>query len=209
MKRFPLNIILAFTSLYVAMWIATPSNAQQVYYENPRTLAEAIQNPVVKDNKSHNLIADYQIKQAKILSEDRNLNVLMTRDQEVIIITITADNLFAPNATTLNYEAERILRNYTSFLRANDFYRMAIAMYHDDTGSEQFCKRMTDERVQSVYDWFAINANVKYLSYFSYGKADPILPNNSIQNRRLNRRLEIYLIPGTAMLEQAKKNSLR
>lgn len=195
-------------ALLLAIGFTMPSKAQERFYK-PSTLNEAIQNPVVKDNKSHDIISRYQTEQARILTEDRNLNVLMTRDQEVIIVTITADRLFDPNSTDLSLEGERLLRQYASFLRANDFYRMALAMYHDDTGSDQFCKSMTDKRVQSIYDWFSLNANTKYLSYFSFGKSDPILPNNSIQNRRMNRRLEIYIIPGEMMLEQAKKKMLK
>ena len=181
----------------------------QDYYSVPQTLDEAVNTPVIKDNKSHKIIADYQTRQARIISEDRNLKVLMTRDQEVIIVTIPADLLFDPNATELNREAGSILQQYTSFLRTPDYYRIAIAMYHDNTGSEHFCKDLTDKRLQSIYDWFAINTSVKYLSKFSFGQSDPILPNNSIQNRRQNRRLEIYLIPGTGMIEQAKRNILR
>ena len=181
----------------------------QNYYESPQTLDEAINTPIVKDNKCHKIITDYQTRQARIMSEDRNLKILMTRDQEVIIVTIPADMLFEPNATELNRDADKVLQPYTSFLRTPDYYRMAIAMYHDNTGSEQFCKDLTDKRLQSIYDWFAINSNVKYLSKFSFGQTDPILPNNSIQNRRQNRRLEIYLIPGTTMIDQAKRNILR
>lgn len=181
----------------------------QDYYHAPQTLDEAINTPIVKDNKSHKIIAEYQTRQARIMSEDRNIKILMTRDQEVIIVTIPADLLFDPNATELNREAANVLQHYTAFLRTPDYYRMAIAMYHDNTGSEQFCKNLTDKRLQSIYDWFAINSSVKYLSKFSFGQSDPILPNNSIQNRRQNRRLEIYLIPGTTMIDQAKRNILR
>ena len=35
-----------------------------------------------------------------------------------------------------------------------------------------------------------------------------ILENNSMSNRERNRRLEVYLVPGKKMLEQAKKGRI-
>ena len=189
--------------------IAAQSAWAQGYNDKPMTLNEAIKIPLVKDNKCHNAIANYQTNQARLLSEDRDLNVMLTRDQEVIIITIAADKLFAPNSTMLMRNADNVLGQYAKFLRTPDYYRMALAMYHDNNGSESYCKKMTDERVQSIYDWFVLNANAQYVTAFSFGNHDPIVENNSIQNRRMNRRLEIYLIPGNAMIDQAKRNLLR
>lgn len=196
-----------FCVLLVALVGTTAALAQE--YNKPQSLDEAVNTPYIKDNKSRNAIATYQSQQALILSEDRNLNVFQTRNQEVIIITIAADQLFDTNSNTLSREGEKLLKPYTAFLRTPDYYRMALAMYHDNNGSPSYCKKVTDERMQSIYDWFVDNANSQHLSAFSFGSSDPIKPNNSMRNRRLNRRLEIYLIPGSTMIEQAKKNLLR
>lgn len=174
-----------------------------------QSLDDVIYNPQIKDSKSRKAICDYQMKQAKILSEDRNLNVMTIRNTEVIIVTIPADLLFEPNQTELSSDAELVLLKYCPFLRTPDFYHMVIAMYHDNSASEQYSKELTDLRVQSVYDWFAENADVKNLYKFSFGNSSALLPNNSMQNRRLNRRLEIYLVPGQVMIDQAKKNLLK
>ena len=204
MKHNYLKII--FTTL-IAVVASMATMAQE--YVKPQSLDEAINTPYIKDNKSRNAIASYQSQQALILSEDRNLNVFQTRNQEVIIITITADQLFETNSNILSHDGERLLKPYASLLRTPDYYRMALAMYHDNNGSPSYCKKVTDERMQSVYDWFVLNANTEHLTAFSFGSSDPVKPNNSIRNRRLNRRLEIYLIPGTTMIEQAKKHLLR
>ena len=36
----------------------------------------------------------------------------------------------------------------------------------------------------------------------------PLVENNTMNNRSKNRRLEIYLMPGRRMLEQAKKGRI-
>lgn len=209
MSIFSYNNFKQLCIIMVAAIVAQAVVAQNYNDSQTMTLNEAIRTPIVKENKCHNAIANYQTNQARILSEDRDLNVMLTRNQEVIIITITADQLFAPNSNVLMRNADNVLNQYAKFLRTPDYYRMAIAMYHDNNGSESYCKKVTDERIQSIYDWFVLNANAQYVIPFSFGSHDPVVKNNSIQNRRLNRRLEIYLIPGNTMIDQAKRNLLR
>ena len=182
--------------------VATASTALS-QDNNPSSLKDAINTPVIKDNKHRNEIANRQVSVAT------ELNVAMVRDDEVIVVSVPADMLFEPNSTNLKEDADKILRQFKPFLNAPDYYRIALAMHHDNTGSTQYCKELTEKRVKSVYDWFAINSSTKYVSRFSMGSSDPILENNSMQNRRLNRRLDIYIIPGQAMLELAKKGQLK
>ena len=40
------------------------------------------------------------------------------------------------------------------------------------------------------------------------GETDPIVDNNSVESRKTNRRLEIFLIPEQTMLQQAKKGRI-
>ena len=195
--------------LLIVIMAATTTGAWAQAYQAPNTLMEAINTPAIKDNKSRNDIANRQVSIATGLYQKNKLNVAMVRDDEVIVISVPSDMLFEPNGIVLKDDADEILRQFKPFLNGPDFYRMALAMHHDNTGSPQFCKELTDKRVQSVFNWFAINSSTKYISKFSMGCADPILENNSMQNRRLNRRLDIYLIPGQAMIDQAKKGQIK
>lgn len=176
-------------------------------YHNPNSLNEAIEYPAIKDNKTRTAIVNYQNKQANILAKEYNVN--LKRNNEVIVITIPADLFFESNETMLSRKADDILYKIAQFLRVPGFYHVALAMYHDNTGSPQYCKDMTDKRMQSICDWFAINCNSNYVSCFSCGDKNPILPNNSMNNRRMNRRLEVYLVPDNTMFDNAKKNLLK
>ena len=205
MKRYITQ--LGFVVLVAILAVLPLVSAAQTY-RYPSSLEEAIGNPAINDNKQHKAIVSYQENMAKGLLE-KNLNVMRTRNDEVIMVTIPADFLFAPNDTQLLSNADNILKQFSGLMRQSDFYRMVLAMYHDDTGSAQFCKSITEKRLLSVFDWFSIYSSTQYISRFACGNSNPILPNNSIFNRRQNRRLEIYLIPGSIMIEQAKKGLLK
>ena len=58
-------------------------------------------------------------------------------------------------------------------------------------------------------NWFEDHGeDTRYLFVYAMSDDMPLKPNNSVENRADNRRLEIYLVPGKKMLEQAKKGRI-
>ena len=217
MKRF-------ITSLLLIAAIILPSaltpQAMGQGHQQPSTLEDAINLPTIKDKKARNSILFYQntakeelaSMSSNIRSVDNGvlgITVATARDGEVVVVSIPAELLFEPNKTELSDDASRVLRQYTSLMKAPDFYRMVLAMHHDNSGSQQYAESITEQRVRSVYDWFATHISPRFISYYACGNEIPAVENNSILNRRFNRRLEIYLVPGEAMIEQGKKGNLR
>ena len=131
------------------------------------------------------------------------------RNKEVLLITIPAHLLFDPNDTELKPGAQEYLVPIKRYLKEPDMFRVMLVMHTDNTGSDQYRDRLTLERVNSVFDWFEDSGmNTQYLFSYALGDEMPLKPNDSMENRRQNRRLEIYLVPGTKMVEQAKKGRI-
>ncbi len=131
------------------------------------------------------------------------------RNREVLLLTIPARLLFAPNSTELKKEAADYFQPLRRYLKDPDMYRVMIVMHTDNTGSEEYRDRLTMERVDAVYDWFeASGSDTRFLFPFAMGDELPLEDNTTMESRDRNRRLEIYLVPGTKMLEQAKKGRI-
>ena len=131
------------------------------------------------------------------------------RNKEVLLITIPASLLFAPNETLLNDKAASYLVNFKRYLKQPDTYRVLLVMHTDNTGSPQYRDEITEERVESVFEWFEQQGcDTSFLFPYAMGDDMPIVENDSQKNRDTNRRLEIYLMPGSKMLEQAKKGRI-
>lgn len=156
-------------------------------------------------------IREYQQIQAKkLLSSGQNIET--TRNGEVIIATVAANDLFLPNDTTLRPTAAKVLRPYMEYLKEPDMYRMLLLMHSDNTGSEAYTNHLTTVRVSAVFDWIKDNAACSdYVIPYAMGADDPLpnTPNNSVDNREKNRRLEIYLVPGKAMIRKSSRGQLR
>lgn len=159
-------------------------------------------------------IQQFQNKEAraKLMSKFDRVNgctIENYRNKEVLLITIPASLLFAPNETLLNDKAGEYLEPFRRYLRQPDMYRVLLVMHTDNTGSPQYRDEITEERVESIFEWFdEKGADTTFL--FPYAMSDdmPLVENDSQANREQNRRLEIYLMPGSKMLQQAKKGRI-
>lgn len=131
------------------------------------------------------------------------------RNKEVLLITIPARLLFAPNEIDLKAKADDYLTPIKRYLKNPDTYRVLLVMHTDNTGSPAYRDGLTEDRVEAVFDWFEEQGcDTSYLFPYAMGDDMPLRENDSQANRDMNRRLEIYLMPGTKMLEQAKKGKI-
>ena len=167
------------------------------------------------DEKSASLIRKFQDKEAydRILKtyglKKNGCNVETYRNKEVLLITIPASKLFAPNETEVRKDVGALLNPIKRYLKDPDMYRVMMVMHTDNTGSEAYREKLTAERSEALFDWFDDqNIDTTYLFTYAFADDEPLVENNTMENRAKNRRLEIYLVPGEKMLEQAKKGRI-
>ncbi|MBD5357118.1 MAG: OmpA family protein [Bacteroides sp.] len=165
--------------------------------------------------KTSELIQKFQNKEGKnrLLNGKYNTKSECTveafRNKEVLLITIPAHLLFGPNMTELRSKAGEYLAPIRRYLKNPDTYRVMLVMHTDNTGSEPYREQLTADRVNAVFDWFEESgSDTSYLFSYALGDDMPLKPNDSMDNRDRNRRLEIYLVPGKKMVEQAQKGRI-
>ena len=178
------------------------------------SLDENLATPEIKNDKQADRIQEFQYDMA-IAFKKSNYAVEVMRDDEVIVITIPASQLFNPNDTVVNSVGEALLKPFLRMLKNPGFYKMLLVMHSDNTGSSVYTLNLTRQRVNAIYDWFDENGSVDYVVPYALGDTDPvvdennnIVENNSVENRKRNRRLEIFLVPEKTMLQQAKKGTI-
>ena len=129
--------------------------------------------------------------------------------REVIKVVIPMDQLFQPNDTLLWDRAELILRPFVKYVENPDYYHILLAAYTDDTGSDAYTRRLSESRARAVAGWLQEHGGVSdYIVPYGMGNSNPIMPNTSDANRTENRRMEIYLVPGEALLKLAGKGKI-
>ena len=171
------------------------------------SLDENLEVPDIKNDKQAEKIQDFQLDMA-VAFKKSNYDVEIMRGDEVIVITIPASQLFDANDTVLNQIGEERLKPFLRMIKNPGFYKMLLVMHSDNTGSESYTLNLTRQRVNAIFDWFDENGSVDYVVPYALGDTDPVVDNNSFDNRKRNRRLEIYLVPEKTMLQQAKKGNI-
>ncbi len=169
----------------------------------------------VETGKTSELVQKFQNKEGKTrlingkFGPKSGCTVEALRNKEVLLITIPASKLFGPNATELLPNAGEFLAPFRRYLKDPDMYRVVMVMHTDNTGSEQYREEITNARADSVFEWFEKSGvNTSYLFPYALSDTMPLAENTSVADRAANRRLEIYLVPGTKMVEQAKKGRI-
>lgn len=215
------NRLKTFSKLILAFALLAASNMPMRADSNPDELADLtwvqMLNSVDPGNKAE-LIRNFQEKEARnvllksIYGKDNHCAVENVRQKEVLLITIPASYLFEPNSRQLSAAADKYLEPIKRYLKQPDMWRVMLVMHTDNTGSPEYRQALTVDRVLAVTDWFEEQPNLDtdYLFPYALSDARPLkdTPNNSMENRAKNRRLEIYLVPGEKMLEQAKKGRI-
>lgn len=204
MKRFTHIFLLVLTLLMVGQ---QPLDAKDDYDIYDLSLDENLDLPEIKNEKQADKIQDYQYDIA-IGFKQSNYEVEVMRDGEVIVITIPASQLFDANDTVLNKVGVELLKPFLRMIKNPGFYKMLLVMHSDDTGSEYYTLNLSRQRVNAIFDWFEENGSVDYVVPYALGDTDPLVDNNSVENRKRNRRLEIYLVPEKTMIQQAKKGNI-
>ena len=204
MQRFVSHIIISALALLTLLCPQTLNAKDYLDDIYDMSLDENLATPVIKNSKQADKIQDFQYDMA-IAFKRTNYEVEIMRNDEVIVITIPASQLFEPNDTVLSPLGETQLKPFLRMIKNPGFYKMLLVMHSDNTGSSEYTLNLSRQRVNTIFDWFDENASVDYVVPYALGETDPIVDNNSVENRKRNRRLEIYLVPEKTMLQQAKK----
>lgn len=158
--------------------------------------------------KQHEVIKEYMRRQATDFYK-KGYKVETMRGGEVVIVTIPTDEIFLPNDSAMIQGADSKLRPFAPYINRPERFKVLITVHSDDTGSESHQQQLTEGRVSTLYDWFDSNADdTSTLVGYPMGGTEPLKPNNSRQNRRDNRRLEIYIVPNSRLISDAKSGKL-
>ena len=204
MKRLTHIILASLALLIVGQQQLAAKDDYDIY---DLSLDENIELPEIKNDKQADKIQDFQYEMA-VAFKQSNYDVEVMRDGEVVVITIPASQLFDANDTVLNKVGEELLKPFLRMIKNPGFYKMLLVMHSDNTGSDYYTLNLSRQRVNAIFDWFDENGSVDYVVPYALGDTDPIVDNNSVENRKRNRRLEIYLVPEKTMIQQAKKGNI-
>lgn len=204
----PLALILPVSAIHCSAQKKDASQEQLVDLSE-LTLDETLMLPDVPEKQAP-YVTSYMKREAQALHK-LGYKVETTRHGEVVIATIPADKLFAPNDSTLLPGAAIELKPFLPYFRTHGKFKVILAMHSDDTGSDSYLYELTERRILALYGYFDEHAaQTDMLQGYPMADSEPVkdTPNTSYANRRTNRRLEIYIVPGPMLIMEAKAKKI-
>jgi chemotaxis protein MotB len=129
------------------------------------------------------------------LELDKDIEVV--KDRGAMVLRVTENVLFAPGSSNLKKEAGPVLRKVADLIAPLPF-EVRIEGHTDNTSYKDSWNtnwELSAFRALAVLKYFAENKllSLDRLSAVGYGEHRPLVPNDSIENRALNRRVEFVL----------------
>lgn len=130
----------------------------------------------------------------------------MARNNDVLVVTVPCDTLFAPNKTTPRAEAAAILAPFKQLLIRPESYKLLIKVHSDNSGDKTYSEKLTTLRSQEIDSIFGVisglDGDLNTIPY-GWGSSEILRDNNSRTNRRKNRRVEVYIVPDKKLIDDA------
>jgi outer membrane protein OmpA-like peptidoglycan-associated protein len=110
--------------------------------------------------------------------------------------TVLHDLHFDYGKATLKKESTQELNALIDFLQTHPNYHVEISGHTDNIGDAKHNKELSLQRAEAVVQYVIEHGFIKKnrLQYIGFGQEKPLVPNDSEENRKKNRRVELKII---------------
>lgn len=103
--------------------------------------------------------------------------------------------VFKTSSAVLEPQSEEQLNNIANILRAWPNVKFKLGGYTDNTGSEEFNMKLSQQRADSVrLSLIERGIQPDRIVAKGYGSAHPVVPNDTAENRARNRRIDVNVM---------------
>ncbi len=136
--------------------------------------------------------ATYDMKQDDIQDGTTIGNELQSiKNASIVLNNIT----FEYNSFSLNADSYLELNKLVEYLRNNSDYKVEISAHTDDKGAETYNLQLSKLRANSVMEYLQDHGiRIERLLSKGLGESQPLVSNDSDENRAKNRRVEFKII---------------
>ncbi|SHK76732.1 OmpA family protein [Xylanibacter ruminicola] len=144
-------------------------------------------------------------KQAEAVKNAQVQTITDANGLEAIKVTFDSGILFATNKADLNAESKASLQQFATVLKDNNECDIAIFGHTDNTGSDAINNPLSKKRAQSVSSYLksqGVSAS-QIKTVDGQGSTNPVADNATVEGRKQNRRVEVYMYASEQMIKEA------
>jgi OOP family OmpA-OmpF porin len=146
-------------------------------------------NPLIKDTDGDGAMDGKEVRDG---TDPLTADVLQIEESGELVLEGVN---FETNSAVITQDSEEVLQKALNTLRTNPDLRVEIQGHTDDVGSNTANQRLSERRANSVRDWFIQNGiDANRMTARGYGEDNPLVPNDSPENRARNHRIQFRVI---------------
>lgn len=154
------------------------------------------------------LIGNHMDKQAAEMKKDIS-GATIERVGEGIKITFDSGILFATNSSTLESQAKTSIQKFAAILNKYPDTNILVTGYTDSDGTEQYNQTLSERRAKAVSDYAAAQGvSSSRFSVVGFGESEPVASNDTVDGKRMNRRVEIAVFANDKLKSAAENGQL-
>lgn len=155
------------------------------------------------------LIGNHMDKQAEELEKELE-NAKVERVGEGIAITFDSGILFGYDSATLQPEAKTNIKKLADILQKYPGSNVLVTGHTDSDGTEKYNQTLSEKRAKSVADYATLQGvSSSSISTVGLGETEPIASNDTVEGKKLNRRVEIAIYASEDLKKAAEDGSLK
>lgn len=145
-------------------------------------------------------IGDYMDKQEQAFRDELSgSGIDVVREGDNLRLIMPSNITFATGQSYITSGFHTTLNDVAKVLVKFDKTLLSIEGHTDSSGAADFNQKLSEQRATSVKSYL-MNQNIlaARLNTTGYGETQPVAANNTAQNKALNRRVEIQIVPNEA-----------
>jgi len=145
-------------------------------------------------------IGDYMDKQEQAFRDELSgSGIDVVREGDNLRLIMPSNITFATGQSYITSGFHATLNDVAKVLVKFDKTLLSIEGHTDSSGAADFNQKLSEQRATSVKSYL-MNQNIVAvrLNTIGYGEGQPVVANNTAQNKALNRRVEIQIVPNKA-----------
>ncbi len=152
-------------------------------------------------------IGSYMDKQAAEIERDID-GAKVERVGEGIKITFDSGLLFEVDKAALNERSRSELADLAVILNKYEDTHILLEGHTDATGTEEHNLELSRARAQSVANYLEeVQVNPTRFTIMGYGESQPIATNDTVEGRRVNRRVEVAIYANDKLKKAAESKA--
>lgn len=139
---------------------------------------------------------DQQIKELRETTAGSGVDVTEVDNGEAILVNLPDGVTFDVGSATLKPAFRGTLNDVAASLKQYPNSLIDVYGHTDSTGSDSFNQGLSERRAQTVANYLTSQGvNSARIRWQGFGETMPVADNSTEEGRRLNRRVEIKIIP--------------